>query len=244
VTTVFFVVPAHGRLEKTEVCLRQLRRTCDAAASQGIRASAVVVAADENLETAKALGFAAVRQQNRPLGRKWNDGYQYATRHGDADHVIPLGSDDWVDPIILTDLPEPHEIRCHRLSAVVSEDGERISPLRIWYDGGDGVRIFPREILRQLGWRPAEEHKDRAIDTSIFTRLLRLGSGHLPPLRYFDASPFQIVDWKSQGNNLNTYDACVAYRYEAERDVWETLEGRYPAESLDEMRKVYGLVAA
>jgi glycosyltransferase involved in cell wall biosynthesis len=244
VTTVFFVVPAHGRLEKTAVCLRQLKRTCDALSEQGFDASAVVVAQDENLETAKGLGFPAVRQDNYPLGRKWNDGYQYAARHGDADYVIPLGSDDWVDPIILADLPGPTEIRCHRLSSVVSEDGQRISPLRIWYDGGDGVRIFPRNLIERLGCRPADEHRDRAIDTSIMHRLVYLHQGNLPPLKYFDASPWQIVDWKTRGGQLNTYEACLAYRYEAEQDAWEILRDRYPAESLEEMRKVYGLVAA
>jgi hypothetical protein len=243
VSVVWFVVPAHGRVEKTEACLRQLRRTCDALDGFGFAASAVVVAEDENLEIAKSLGFTGVRQQNYPLGRKWNDGYQFACRHGDADYVVPLGSDDWVDPIILSDLPDVHEVRCHRLSSVVSENGQRISPLKIWYDGGDGVRIFPRPLLERLGVRPADEHRDRAIDTSIMHRLRIIHQGD-PAIRYWDANPWQIVDWKTRDDQLNTYEACVTYRNEPERDVWETLEGRYPAESLDEMRKVYGLVAA
>jgi hypothetical protein len=99
-------------------------------------------------------------------------------------------------------------------------------------------------LLGRLGWRPAEEHRDRAIDTSIIRRLMYLHQGNLPPLKYFDANPWQIVDWKTGGDNLNTYEACVAYRNEPERDPWETLAGRYPVESLEEMRKVYGLVAA
>jgi hypothetical protein len=47
-----FVVPAHGRHAIAEVCLRQLRRTCDALAHRGIYASAVVIANDANLELA------------------------------------------------------------------------------------------------------------------------------------------------------------------------------------------------
>lgn len=244
-TSLFFVVPAWGRFEKTRVCLRQLRRTCDQLADLGIAATAAIVADDDNLDTAKECGFWSVRQENYPLGRKWNDGYQCALEQG-ADYAVPLGSDDWVDPILFTDLPGPTELRCSRLSSVVSEDGNRISPLRVWYDGGDGVRIMPRNLLERLNGRPAQEGRSRAIDTSIMLNLQVLHQGGMPPIRYFDASPWQIVDWKTSGDGqqLNTYDKCVAYRNEAERDTWETLDGRYPAEALDEMRKVYGLVTA
>ena len=239
-TSLFFVVPVRGRFDKTRVCLRQLRRTCDALAELGVDASAAVVGDDDNLETAKDCGFWVVRQQNYPLGRKWNDGYQCALQEG-ADHVVPLGSDDWVDPILFTDLPGPTELRCSRLSSVVSENGQRISPLRVWYDGGDGVRVMPRNLLARLNGRPAEESRDRAIDTSILRNLQRIHGGGMPPLRYFDASPWQIVDWKTGGDNLNSYESCVAFRNDAERDTWETLRGRYPDEALEEMRKVYGL---
>ena len=242
-TSLFFVVPAHGRLEKTRVCLRQLRRTCDALIEMGIAAAAAVVAQDDNLATARECGFWAVRQDNYPLGRKWNDGYQCALQEG-ADYVVPLGSDDWIDPILFTDLPGPTELRCSRLSSVVSENGQRISPLKVWYDGGDGVRVMPRNLLERLNGRPVEEGRDRAIDTSILRNLQRLHGGSMPPLRYFDASPWQIVDWKTASDQLNTYEACVAFRYEAEQDTWETLKDRYPDVALEEMRAVYGLVPA
>lgn len=236
--SLWFIVPAHGRLEKTRVCLRQLRRTCEQITNLDVRV--VVIADDENLVAAREAGFHTMRQENRPLGRKWNDGYHQAGLHG-ADYVVPFGSDDWVDPVLFTDLPGPTEIRCSRLSSVVSEDGRRISPIKVWYDGGDGVRILPRNLLERCGWRPAEEGRDRAIDTSIMQRLQGLHGGALPPIRYFDAHPYQIVDWKTAGDQLNTYDACVAFRHEPERDTWETLKDRYPVEALEEMREVYGL---
>jgi len=239
---ICFVIPAHGRIEKTRVCLRQLARTCEQLDGLGFEATAVVVADDENLDSAGDAGFHAVRRPNSPLGRKWNDGYEFAGVELDADFVVPLGSDDWVDPIIFSDLPEPHEIRCHRMSSIVREDGARISALNIWYEGGDGVRIFPRSLLEMVRFRPAENDRNRAIDTSIMQRLQRFHLGELPPRRYFDANPYQIVDWKTPGDQLNTYHACVAYRSERERDTWETLTDRYPREALDEMKAVYGVL--
>lgn len=240
---LWFVVPVRGRFDKTRVCLRQLARTCESLGSEGIQATAAVVGDDDNLDTAKECGFWTVRQENYPLGRKWNDGYQCALQEG-ADFVVPIGSDDWVDPIIFTDLPGVTELRCSRLSSVVSENGMRISPLKVWYDGGDGVRIMPRNLLERLNGRPAEEGRDRAIDTSIMRNLQLIHGGSMPPIRYFDASPWQIVDFKSPDDQLNTYESCVAFRYEAEQDTWETLKDRYPAAALEEMRAVYGLVTA
>lgn len=237
--TVWFVVPAHGRVEKTEACLRQLARTCDTLAGRGIEATAVVVAADANLETARACGFDALERPNRPLGRKWNDGYQHAGQAG-ADHVVPLGSDDWIDPVMLTSLPGKHEIRCSRLSAVVSEDGRRLATLKIGYPGGDGVRILPRHLLELLRFRPAEDHRDRAIDTSIMRRLTLILRA-APAVRYFDAHPFQIVDWKTGGEQLNGYRPCLQFRDGPEVDPWEALAPHYPAAALDEMRAVYRL---
>jgi len=237
-SSLWFIVPAHGRVEKTRACLRQLARTCDDLEQAGLAATAVVVAEDENLETARELGFADLRCRNYPLGRKWNDGYRFAGLAG-ADYVVPFGSDDWVDPIVFLDqLPDGHEIRCSRLSAVVREDGKRIAPLSIWYDGGDGVRIIPRKLLERLAFRPAEENRDRAIDTSIMRSIARVGQ---PSIIYFDAHPYQIVDWKTHGSQLNTYAACLTFASGPEADPWEELADRYPAVALDEMRAVYRL---
>lgn len=236
-SALWFIVPAHGRVEKTRVCLRQLARTCDALDDAGIAATAVIVAADENLETARELGFAAVNRPNQPLGRKWNDGCEYAGRAG-ADFVCWFGSDDWIDPVLFLDeLPDDHQIRCSRLSSVVSEDGTRLAPLRIWYPGGDGVKILPRRLLAPYGFRPAENNRDRAIDTSIMRRI----DPENRRSAYFDAHPFQIVDWKTPGSQLNTYAACLSYAVGPQTDPWETLAGRYPDEALDEMRAIYGI---
>lgn len=234
----WFVVPAHGRADLARICLRQLRRTCDAVTAGGIDASAVVIADDENLETAATLGFGTVERQNRPLGRKWNDGYELAGRTG-VDYVAPFGTDDWIAPALLLDgvMPADGEIRCCRLSAVVSEDGRRLARLTIPYEGGDGVRIWPTSMLRPLGYRPAQEDRERAIDTSVLTNVKR-ALGRPPRVVYHDLHALQIVDWKS-AEQLNSYDGCLKYLEGDELDPWESLAGFYPAVALAEMAALY-----
>lgn len=244
-TDFWFLVPAHGRFDLAAVCLRQLRRTCDTLTAAGLAANAVVVADDKNLAVAENLGFATVDCPNHPLGRKWNDAYELACRHGGAKWVAPLGSDDWIDAefILAGLLPESGQIRCARLSAVVSPDGCWATALRIPYPGGDGVRIWDTSLLERVDYRPADEDVDRAIDTRALERVTRRGGK--PDLVYFDLHPWQIVDWKSDDDQLNSYDGCLTYADgPPQPNPLSFLAQWYPVEALHEMRDLKQAVAA
>lgn len=240
--TLWFIVPAHGRLGLAAVCLRQLKRTCDRMRDLGVDASAVVIACDENLEVARDLGFGTVDRDNLFMGRRLNDGYQLAGREH-VDYVCPVGSDDWVDPEWMASLlPASDEVRCSRLSSVVNEDATRLAALRIPYPGGDGVRVYPTGMFRRLGYRPVDEDRKRALDTNTFERLNRT-LPQPPKLVYHDTHAAQIVDWKSAGN-LNSYRSCLQFRDGPETDPWETLARVYPPDATGEMRALHGMVAA
>jgi len=239
-TTLAFIVPAYRRFELTRACLAHLRRTCDELAYSNIKATAVVVGDDDNLLVADMFGFATVRRENKPLGRKFNDGIEAAAELG-CQYVIPFGTDNWIDPdLIIGHLPAEDTIRSHRLVTLVHESGEKMAPLRITYVGGDGIRIIPMALLEPLRFRPAAEDKDRAIDTSIRDRLTRVNGGH-PPYDYFDIDALQIVGFQSEEQQLNTYrELRMIYSGgEEDFDPWTTLAGRYPAESVDEVREVF-----
>jgi len=243
--SLWFVVPAHRRVALARVCLRQLRRTCDALAQEGVEASAVVIACDENLDTARGLGFATVERANQPLGARLNDGYEFAA-YSKVEFVVPFGSDDWIDWRLLVDLPASLSVRCHRLSAAVDATCSRLVRLRIPYAGGDGVRVYPVELFARLGWRPVEEQRRRAIDGSTLARLMRAW----PKLKldYRDLHPLQIVDFKSQRDQLTSYDALACeYAVGAEDDdPLAALAEHYPAVAIDEMRALHAraMVAA
>lgn len=238
---ICFVVPAHGRLEIARVCLRQLRRTCDVLERNGHRASAVVVSDDENLDLAVENGFSTVRRDNAQLGRRVNDGYQtaldIAVNPYPFAYAIPLGNDDWIDPHWIL-LPMNGETVMTHLSTVVNEDCTRMSYLDIRF--GDGVRVYSRRTLQKVGFRPAEEHRKRAIDASTHN-----GTRNLAETIWRDTHSLAIVDFKS-AENLNGYEGCRSH-YGGGRetsDVWDELAKVYPAEAISEMQAVHGLVAA
>jgi len=244
--SIFFVVPAHARVELGRVCLRQLARTCAAITAGGVDASAVVIADDENLDTAREIGFAWVERENEPLGRKWNDGYELAATQAHADYVIPFGTDDWIDPRLVLEhvLNGAGDVRCSRLSAVVREDGRRLARLKITYDGGDGICVLPTAIMERVGYRPAEDDRRRAIDTSV-RRQLSVALGRPLSYSYADLHPLQIVDWKTDGWQLNSYAACQAFRVGDEvRDPFRELAAVYPVDAIDEMFSLHAQAAA
>jgi hypothetical protein len=128
--------------------------------------------------------------------------------------------------------------------AVVREDGQEITSRRINYTGGCGIRIYPRRLLQPLGFRPADPDRKRACDTSIFTNVaaanprMRVEHRHL--------HDYQIVDWKSPREQLNSYESLQVFRSEVLADPFEALAPFYPAAALLEMQHHYAreLVAA
>jgi hypothetical protein len=242
--SLWFVVPAHGRTELAAICLEQLRRTCDALTAEGLEATAVVISDDENLDTARELGFGTVERDNRFLSRRFNDGIQLACdprfNARPVDFVVPIGSDDWIDyRILLQPLPRLDEFVAFTRLAFVREDGLELSRAHVEYDGGCGIRIYPRRLLGALGYRPADEDRERGCDTSILVNL-RKAVRHLR-VAYRDVHALQIVDFKSADANLNTYRELRRYRARGSSDVepWAELEDVYPLEAVAAMRAHY-----
>jgi hypothetical protein len=237
-------MPAFGRFALTRICLKQLRRTCDALTAEGIPASAIVVADDDNLDVARRWGFGTVRRDNKSLSRRFNDAIQLALdeRHNPrpVSHVALIGSDDWVDHRLFVDLPSPDELLAFRWASFVSENGRWIAPRFLDYRGGVGIRVYPRSMMEASGFRPAEEDRDRFCDMAIFVGVSKTCQ---PQIGYGDIHEFQIVDWKTSGTQLNGYESIVTRHRQGKppSDTFEALEGFYPETSLAEMRAHYDL---
>ena len=178
-----------------------------------------MIAEDENLETAAELGFGTIVRDNRFLARKYNDGIQLALHPSlnprPADYAVPMGSDDWIDYRILLRPPPRDALLAFRRVAFVSEDGRELTETELRYQGGVGIRVYPRRLLEPSGYRPADEDRKRACDTSILYNAQRHYRRHHQRdfrVLYGDRHARQIVDWKSHGVQLNAY-STVAKRH-------------------------------
>ncbi len=241
--SLWFCVPVHGRLELAAICLRQLRRTCDALCQEGVQASAVIVASASDLRRLPKLGFGSVTRDNKYLGRKFNDGIMLATdpRYNGqpADYVVPCGSDDWVDHRLFLDLPPQDTIVGFTRMSFVREDGQAMISAQLNYRGGSGIRIIPRALLEPLQYRPADEDRKRACDTSILSNLTMYHSGALN-VWHHHLHDRQIIDWKTGETQINSFQVVAdQWRDQETRDPFDGLADIYPAESVEEMRDYY-----
>lgn len=237
--TLMFVMPVFGRRELTKLCMTQLRWTCDALSVGELSCNAVIVGHEEELlDHSRELDFWTVHQENEPLGRKFNDGIEAAYVAG-ADYVVPCGSDNWVHPrwIHTAELPEEGEVVCHRQCAIVHESGNELGFITVDYDGGDGIRIFPISLFRSLEYRPAVDHRNRAIDTSIVERLRRF-AGWTPTYRYHDVGYWSVIGFQSYEQQLNDYPSLIKqFGDYTDPDPWSWIELHYPPHDVARVRE-------
>lgn len=211
-SSLWLVTPAYRRYDLSEVCFQQHQQVLDVLRAVGIDAQQVVVADDANLEIARALDFATVEQNNTWLGRKFNDGIEYAVRQG-ADWVVPIGSDSWIDPAYFLPLPDASLTRTGNRYTVVASDQFTALPVR-----RVGPFMFHRTLLLPSGGRPAEDRIRRGADQSMLD-----GIG-LRNIKWEarDMHPHQYVGFR--GERLITPYASLTRQYRVDPMPYSALE--------------------
>lgn len=250
---VWLVTAAWRRYDVTRLCLAQWAHLRGELAGRGIHLNAVVVADDQNLDTAAEHGFDTVEQNNTWLGRKFNDGLEHACRNG-AEYVVLIGSDDWIHESMFDRLPLPAavlpeigpdrpvvvgrsaaEIITGRRIGMVNLETGRL--LRCVSHGRYGVIpwIIHRRALEPSGFRPVNEQLERGVDGSLIAGL------RMRPMWVF-TDPHELcrVDFKS-AVNLTSYrkvKRTPRVPQIEETDPWTPLAELYPAHLVDQARTV------
>lgn len=152
--TLFFVTPAFRRYELSAVCFDQRVDVIRTLAENGTAAQCVVVADDENIDLARERGFAVVERDNEWLGRRFNDGIEYACRNG-ASRVVPIGSDSWIDPAFFLPMTSRERVMTGRNYFVVKAD--RAAEIYVSDKKGVGPLVLPRHLLKPSNFRPAQD---------------------------------------------------------------------------------------
>jgi hypothetical protein len=224
---IYFVTPAWQRFELTAICLTQRLRVIEELATHGIEARCVVVADDENLDSARALGFDTVERDNDWLGRRFNDGIEFAARHG-AEWIVPIGSDSWIDPAYFLPLPAKRLTRTSTRYAAVEIDRMAVLEVRSPRNPA-GPHMIHRDRL-PASLRPATDAISRKVDSSTLhgLRQVRWENRDLHPLQYIGfrqeplITPYQRL-WSAWGVREST-------------DPWTELASVYPTDLVDRAR--------
>jgi glycosyltransferase involved in cell wall biosynthesis len=230
--SIWFITPAWQRYELTAVCLEQRRRVIEALAGQGIEGRCVVIADDENLDIARGLGFDVVERDNDGLGRKVNDGYEYAAGQG-ATWLVFIGSDSWIDPAYLAPLPTDGAAIVRSSPAYCAVTPDRLALLRVTHPTNPaGPHLFHRDLLARAAFRPVADDLMRHIDSRT--------NRALSPFRWSfrDVHPLQYIGFRAPPM-ITRYDALWNRWGIAEYpDPWALLAEHYPADLVAAARKV------
>ena len=224
---IFFVTPAYQRFELTALCLDQRADVIRTLARHGVQARCVVIADDDNLDLARARGFDIVERDNEWLGRKFNDGIQYAAKHG-ADWIVPIGSDSWIDPAYFLPLPTGRETRTSPAYCAVT--GTSLAELSVGGHGA-GPYMFPRRLLARSRFRPAKDEIIRHVDSSTIR-----GIGQ--PIRWKPRTlhPFQYIGFRGTPT-ITSYKSLVnAWGVAEHPDPWSILGEHYPPDLVERAR--------
>ncbi len=227
--TLWFVTPAWRRYDLTAVCLEQRSRVIDVLAANGIEARCVVVADDENLDIARSLGFDAVERDNLWLGRKFNDGIEYAGKHG-ASRIIPIGSDSWIDPAYFLPLTTRAFTMTASYYSVVTAD--RLAELNVSDTKGVGPYVFPRHALHPK-FRPAKDEISHGVDGSTVK-----GIRMMLRWRRRDVHPLQYVGFRGVPH-LSSYQGLYdRWGVREHLDPWARLAEHYPLDLVERARAI------
>lgn len=218
----------------------------------------MIVADDANLEIAEEFGFIGIDQTNEYVGRKFNDGIEYACRALEADYVVLIGSDDWMhidlfdrlpqdettekwptdDEPFVTWSPDTPEVITGREIALVDLETGRLQRCRARGRHGVIPWILPRKALEPSGFRPIRDDLNIGIDGSLIA-----GLNVAPEWVFSDPHDLCRVDFKS-AVNLNSYEKITRAIGDDVELPLSLLRHRYPLHLIEMAEETAGLVAA
>jgi hypothetical protein len=177
---IWIVVPAWRRYNVSEVVFEELN-WLKKQVSKKIKLEVVVIADDENLNLAIKNKFRTIKSPNNYLGKKFNDGYEYAFKNG-ADVVLPSGSDSFIHPDIfkgkeLINWNKQKIIYYSTIHAMVNENGTRLGIVQIpnkkgMYNKG-ALWFYPKSLMVSSNFRPCDEKINSSCDKSTIINLIK-----------------------------------------------------------------------
>lgn len=229
---IVFITPAWGRVELSQIVFEQRADAIRWMNFLGFEAKQVVVGSDENIGAAKAFGFETELCMNFFLGMKFNYGYEAARELG-ATHVVPVGSDSFLDPQFIVDygpLPDD-EVVVSRNYAMVREDGRERQHLQM----SATSYVIPAALLDEVHWRPVESWRKRGCDTATLDAVGAMGR-----IIYRESHPLETVSFRTRGNQVSDYDAYYdVWGIAKTDDAFGGLTEFYPEHLVDKIRNLY-----
>lgn len=228
---VWIVTPSWRRYALSAITMRQHRQ---ALINIGEDPDNVLIVADDfNVDLARSLGVGYLHCKNHKLGRKFNDGVQYAVDVCDATHVVPVGSDSFVDLSFIAEETRDYVVTVSQNYAVVRSDGKERMHLQM----NATTYALPAAAIK--GVRDiCDPTIERGCDTSMLNNAISLPEIDIV---YSESHPLETVGFQSRGNQVSDYDAYYEMWGVAKTDdpFDANLYHYYPRHLVDAVKDVY-----
>jgi glycosyltransferase involved in cell wall biosynthesis len=190
---VVAVIPVFGRLPLLKYTIKRLLE------KNGVHDVVCVAETQEEFNVIHDNGAHVVIHENKPLGKKWNAGFQYA-RSLNPDVIVFVGSSDWLsDNWIPTMLPHMDEFDMIGKKDFTMMDigyepifesigGRKLEvsheeQIRMcyWFGYGEGKRkdepigigrMVSARILDKIDWKPFDDTKDNSMDWQMYQKVI------------------------------------------------------------------------
>lgn len=236
--TLSLCTPVWGRVELTELLLRERVRTFVAARDLGAECHCVVIGDDANLEVARGLGFDAIRAPN-VLGAKYNDGHEWAVWNG-FDVSFQVNSDQTFDPRLLAAIaaaPKDSLIKTRWLTSI-HRDGRRAITT---YNPVWAMTAYPCALLERNP-RPCAEDIGRMCDTSVHEGVVRANPN--APTVWLEVGPRETIQYESptQLTSWGRHVKVALMNGTHEHGVpWDDIEAQHGADFVRDIKRFYGV---
>lgn len=199
----------------------------------------LIAADDENLAIAAEYGCQTLDVPNMPLGHKCNLVLKQAA--GQADHVVWVGSDNWIHPDVFEPLIKLSRAKGAAQRATVWA-GSRLVLVNLQTGRLQSVTtpskygaipwIIDSKLLRSRQVTPIRPSLNRGLDGAL---IRGLRPARIPfQVSFHDPHEFRCVDFKTR-DNITPYASLAKHLGDApeEADPWTALAHRYPADLVE-----------
>lgn len=238
---VFIVTPAWNRYDVSKIVFSNFYEIKNILKPK-MDLRVVVIADDLNLKIAKKFGFDTVATKNDFLGRKFNDGYEFAFKNG-ADIAIPVGSDSLITHEIISSsvsLSGENNIVFSSMHSVIREDGKSIGAIKTASSSGNmnkgALWLYRRDMMKKAGLRPCADNIGSGCDRSTISGLLKKSKAKFV---LNDIDFYQHVGIKSKNLQICKYSDYTSQFVNQKTNLYEILEKSFSKKIVSAVKSHY-----
>jgi hypothetical protein len=239
---VFVITPVWKRVDITKIVFYNFDRIKNNLINH-VDLNFVIIGDDDNLDIARKYNFFTIKQNNKYLGRKFNDGFEFSIRNG-ADAVLPVGSDSLITDSIVRSgaaLSSHDNIVFSTKHSMLNEKGTRIGCIntaKLNKNQNKGALWFyGKRLLEKAASRPCGEFRNSSCDRSTIETLTKKNKNIV--FKENNKSFYEHLAIKNNKVQIWNYNDYIPQFVKEDFNVEQVVKRHYGTTVLNRINKYY-----